>query len=61
MSRSLVEKYNDRTEQDILRSEVLEEFTDEIIDLYHAIQKEKEFFRTHSSALFGPACFISYT
>ncbi len=30
---ALVNKYNDRTEKDNLRSEVLEEFTDEIIDL----------------------------
>ena len=28
----------------ILRSEVLEDFTDEIIDLYHALIKEKESF-----------------
>jgi type I restriction enzyme R subunit len=42
--KALVEKYNDRSEQDILRSEVLEDFTDEIIDLYHAIKKEKESF-----------------
>jgi len=40
----LVDKYNDRSEQDILRSEVLEDFTDEIIDLYHALKKEKESF-----------------
>lgn len=42
--KTLVDKYNDRSEQDVLRSEVLEEFTDEIIDLYHAIKKEKESF-----------------
>ncbi len=42
--KALVEKYNDRSEQDILRSEVLEEFTDEIIDLYHSIKKEKDSF-----------------
>jgi type I restriction enzyme, R subunit len=42
--KTLVDKYNDRSEQDILRSEVLEDFTDEIIDLYHAIKKEKESF-----------------
>lgn len=40
----LVEKYNERKESDILRSEVLEDFTDEIIDLYHALKKEKESF-----------------
>ena len=37
-------KYNDRSELDILRSTVLEDFTDEIIDLYHAIRKEKDSF-----------------
>jgi type I restriction enzyme R subunit len=42
--QSLVEKYNERKEQDVLRSEVLEEFTDEIIDLYYALKKEKESF-----------------
>jgi type I restriction enzyme R subunit len=40
--RKLVEKYNERNEQDVLRSEVLDEFTDEIIDLYHALKKERE-------------------
>ena len=42
--KALVDKYNDRSEQDILRSEVLEEFTGEIINLYHAIKKEKDSF-----------------
>ena len=42
--KALVDKYNDRSEQDILRSEVLENFTDELIDLYHAIKKEKDSF-----------------
>lgn len=42
--QSLVERYNERKESDVLRSEVLEEFTDEIIDLYHALRKEKESF-----------------
>lgn len=41
---ALVTKYNERNEADILRSEVLEDFTDEIIDLYHALKKEKESF-----------------
>jgi type I restriction enzyme R subunit len=40
--KKLVEKYNERNEQDVLRSEVLDEFTDEIIDLYHALKKERE-------------------
>lgn len=42
--KNLVDKYNERKESDVLRSEVLEDFTDEIIDLYHALQKEKESF-----------------
>jgi type I restriction enzyme R subunit len=42
--QTLVERYNERNEQDILRSEVLEEFTDEIIDLYHALKKERASF-----------------
>lgn len=42
--QSLVSKYNERKEQDVLRSEVLEEFTDEIIDLYHALKKERDSF-----------------
>lgn len=40
----LVEKYNERKEEDVLVSNVLDDFTDEIIDLYHALQKEKESF-----------------
>ena len=40
----LVSKYNERNEDDVLSSEVLEDFTDEIIDLYHALRKEKESF-----------------
>ena len=42
--QSLVSKYNERKEQDVLRSEVLEEFTDEIVDLYHALKKERDSF-----------------
>ncbi|SFB97370.1 type I restriction enzyme, R subunit [Algibacter lectus] len=39
--KSIVDKYNERSEQDILESSVLEDFTDEIIDLYHELRKEK--------------------
>ncbi|OYT15125.1 MAG: type I restriction endonuclease [Bacteroidetes bacterium 4572_77] len=39
----LVESYNER-KADVLQSEVLEDFTDEIIDLYHELKKEKESF-----------------
>lgn len=42
--QALVDKYNERKEADVLRSEVLEDFTDEIIDLYHAMKKERESF-----------------
>ncbi|WP_379090715.1 type I restriction enzyme endonuclease domain-containing protein [Pedobacter sp. UC225_65] len=41
----IVDKYNERKENDVLRSEVLEEFTDEIIDLYYALKKEKDSFK----------------
>lgn len=40
----LVEKYNERKEADVLQSEVLEDFTNEIIELYYAMKKEKESF-----------------
>jgi type I restriction enzyme R subunit len=42
--KALVEKYNERDERDVLESNVLEDFTNEIIDLYHAMKKEKESF-----------------
>ena len=41
---ALVAKYNERKEEDVLVSEVLEDFTDEIIDLYHELREEKESF-----------------
>ncbi|MGH2307193.1 type I restriction endonuclease subunit R [Aliarcobacter sp. ERUVET-8] len=40
----LVEKYNERKEEDVLVSGVINDFTDEIIDLYYALQKEKDSF-----------------
>lgn len=43
--RQLVEKYNERKESDVLRSEVLEDFTDEIIDLYYQLKDEKDSFK----------------
>ncbi|MDA1045301.1 MAG: type I restriction endonuclease subunit R [Verrucomicrobia bacterium] len=42
--QTLVEKYNERDEQDVLRSNVLEDFTDEIIDLFQALKVEKDSF-----------------
>lgn len=41
---AIVAKYNERKEEDVLVSVVLEDFTDEIIDLYNALKKEKESF-----------------
>lgn len=38
----IVQKYNEREESDVLRSEVLEDFTNEIIELYYAIKKEND-------------------
>jgi len=43
--RQLVEKYNERKESDVLRSEVLEDFTDEIIDLFYELKEEKDSFK----------------
>lgn len=42
--QALVNRYNEREEQDVLVSNVLEDFTEEIIDLFHALKKEKESF-----------------
>ena len=43
--KSLVDRYNERKEYDVLQSEVLEDFTDEIINLYNDLKKEKESFK----------------
>lgn len=43
--KGIVDKYNERKESDILQSNVLEDFTDEIIDLYHEMRKEKNSFQ----------------
>jgi len=40
----LVEKYNERDEKDILRSEVINDFSDEIINLYKELREEMESF-----------------
>ncbi|MBB5211892.1 type I restriction endonuclease subunit R [Microbulbifer hydrolyticus] len=42
--RKLVDHYNERKEDDVLVSEVLEDFSDEIIDLIQALKREKESF-----------------
>ncbi len=41
----VVDKYNERREKDTLTSEVLEEFTSEIINLYYALKEESESFK----------------
>jgi len=38
--QALVDKYNERKEDDVLVSSVLEDFSDEIIDLYHDLKTE---------------------
>ena len=42
--KALVDRYNERKEDDVLVSNVLEDFTDEIIDLLQALKREKESF-----------------
>jgi type I restriction enzyme, R subunit len=42
--KTLVDNYNERKDDDVLVSNVLEEFTDEIIDLLKALKQEKESF-----------------
>ena len=41
---TLVEKYNDRRANDVLVSEVLDDFADEIVDLYQSLKTEMESF-----------------
>ena len=41
----IVDKYNERKENDVLQSQVLEDFTDEIIGLYYAMKEEKDSFK----------------
>nr|WP_320114672.1 HsdR family type I site-specific deoxyribonuclease [uncultured Desulfuromonas sp.] len=43
--KALVDAYNERKEDDVLVSNVLEDFSDEIIDLIHALKKERESFK----------------
>ena len=42
--RTLVEKYNERKEDSVLVSDVLEDFSDEIIDLIKALKQERQSF-----------------
>jgi len=41
----LVDVYNERKESDVLKSEVLDDFTDEIIELYHKMRAERESYK----------------
>jgi type I restriction enzyme R subunit len=43
--KALVERYNERKEEDVLVGNVVEDFTNEIIDLLDALKKEKESFK----------------
>lgn len=49
--QALVEAYNERKEDDVLVSNVLQDFSNEIIDLIHALKKEKESFADLGIAL----------
>ena len=40
--KALVDSYNERKEDDVLVSNVLEDFSDEIVDLIQALKKERE-------------------
>lgn len=43
--QALVEQYNDRREEDVLAGNVVEDFTNEIIDLLTALKQEKESYK----------------
>ncbi len=43
--KAIVDRYNERKEADVLRSEVLENFTDDIINLYNKLKKEKDSYK----------------
>lgn len=42
--RALVERYNERSEEDILVSDVLDDFSEEIVDLIHQLKAERDSF-----------------
>ena len=42
--KTLVDMYNERKEKDVLQSAVLEDFTNEIIEMFYNLKKEKESF-----------------
>ena len=43
--QALVERYNERREEDVLVGNVVEDFTDEILNLLDALKKEKESYK----------------
>lgn len=43
--KAIIDKYNERKESDVLRSEVLEDFTNEIIGLYNELREEKDSYK----------------
>ena len=43
--QSLVDKYNERKEEDILVNEVLDDFTNEIVDLIHKLREDYDSFK----------------
>ncbi|MBA2115574.1 type I restriction endonuclease subunit R [Bremerella alba] len=42
--RELVDRYNERSEEDVLRSEVLEDLSSEIVDMFRALKDERDSF-----------------
>jgi type I restriction enzyme, R subunit len=42
--KAIVDRYNERKEQDVLVSDVLDDFAGEIVDLYHKLKDEKDSF-----------------
>lgn len=42
--KAIVDAYNERKEDDVLVSNVLEDFSDEIVDLIHALKRERDSF-----------------
>ncbi len=43
--QSLVDRYNERKEEDLFKGEVLDDFTNEIIELFYALRDEKESYK----------------
>ncbi|MBD3374763.1 HsdR family type I site-specific deoxyribonuclease [candidate division KSB1 bacterium] len=43
--KALVERYNQRKEADVLRGEIVDDFTEEIMEMIHALKKERDSFK----------------